>query len=306
MTQPAAAAADPPAAPAALAVLCPACGYDLRAATSDRCSECGLAIDHSDLARTNFHWPYRDQRGSLRAFLATCWLVTRDGKALRHEAAKSQSVPDALRFRRIVFALAAAAFAIVTGLVLATDGVASLGVDKPSGLAMLTNPLASHARLTDLTVPWSAGITIVPALFVYAIVCAWVVVDAPTRVLRPGPATDPSADAARAIGCYAAAPLALLVPFAAGIAVLAYVDEHEATLAPSLRSLGMLVGSAGAVLLWLAALATIFHTGQWRARTTRRGYATGFLGMAELILRWAIGSAVCYGLLPWCVGLAGS
>src|SRR5436190_1289393 len=42
--------AQPQTEPAAQAIHCPACGYDLRGMTGDRCSECGLVIDREDVA----------------------------------------------------------------------------------------------------------------------------------------------------------------------------------------------------------------------------------------------------------------
>src|SRR5262249_31894858 len=35
------------------APLCPSCGYDLRAATNDRCPECGLVVDRQALVISN-------------------------------------------------------------------------------------------------------------------------------------------------------------------------------------------------------------------------------------------------------------
>src|SRR5207253_11373569 len=69
-------------------VLCPACGYDLRASTGNTCSECGLAWDRTEATRSAVPWAYRAQRGRLRAFWQTVIGVTRDAKALRHENVK--------------------------------------------------------------------------------------------------------------------------------------------------------------------------------------------------------------------------
>src|SRR5687768_8381884 len=72
-------------------VLCPACGYDLRGATEDRCSECGLVVDLASLQHSEIPWAYRRQIGWGRAFFKTVWMITSDVKSLRHEAAKPQS-----------------------------------------------------------------------------------------------------------------------------------------------------------------------------------------------------------------------
>src|SRR5436305_757244 len=99
-------------------VLCSACGYDLRVMTGDRCSECGLVIDREALRRSGFPWAHRKSVGRVRAFLKTVWLVTRDSRALRHEAAREQSARDGAAFRRwVVVALAACCMFIAAGLI---------------------------------------------------------------------------------------------------------------------------------------------------------------------------------------------
>jgi hypothetical protein len=274
----------------------------LRATTGGRCSECGLAFDPADLARSNFPWLYRGQRGGFRAFLATVWLVTRDSKRIRHETAKSQSVPDALRFRRWVMTLVAATFAGVATLVLATQGVTSLVVDKPSTYTRMTgsNGVAASA---DLLVPWSAGMIFWAGPILYAAGLGIWFVRAPMLVLRPSSApSDGQADIVRAIGCYVTAPFVWVVPWAVGGATVVATDQLKEVIGKTLVSVGVVVGACLALTMYLAVIGTIFHTGQWRARVTRRGWGTGFLAMGEVLLRWAVGAAVCFGLLPWCVG----
>ena len=48
--------------------------------------------------------------------------------------------------------------------------------------------------------------------------------------------------------------------------------------------------------------ATVHRVGQWRARSVHGGYATGFLAMGELLLRWGVGLSETLLLVPWCVG----
>ena len=55
--------------------VCPACGYDLRAITSDKCPECGLAVDRELLSVSRIPWEHRSQIGPLAAFWRTIGLV---------------------------------------------------------------------------------------------------------------------------------------------------------------------------------------------------------------------------------------
>ena len=83
----------------AAAVLCPACGYDVRSTTSDRCSECGPILDRSAAAASNLPWAHRGRIGRLRAFVKTVWAVTLDVQSIRHELGRPQDPLDAIRFR---------------------------------------------------------------------------------------------------------------------------------------------------------------------------------------------------------------
>jgi hypothetical protein len=282
---------------------CPACGYDLRASTGDRCSECGLVLDREDLARSNFPWVYREKRGRLNAFLSTVWEVTLDRKVLRHEAAKPQAVADALKFRRWVTAGVVVAFGGMAALFLATAGVDQLVLeDQPTGFNNMTGSMLSAPA--DLVVPWVAGMVSAPLLIVvYSGLLGFTIVRAPLMVLRPNRATASSPDTVRAIGCYVTGPLFFL--FTAAVGVVVTVLGERLFRHPSQKTVQTLVMTGGMVLsltMWIAIPAAIVRTGQWRARLTRRGYATGFLAMGELLLWWLLGSAFWFGVVPWCVG----
>lgn len=87
-------ASDPPPAPAsghAAAILCPRCGYDLRARTALRCPECGQPIPGYD--RPLIPWIEPAGRGRLAALLATVWLVLRRPRIIA--AAVAHPVRDA-------------------------------------------------------------------------------------------------------------------------------------------------------------------------------------------------------------------
>lgn len=275
-------------------VLCPGCGYDLRGASADRCSECGLEIDRAALERSGFPWAHRAQVGRVRAFLKTVWLVTIDSKQLRHETAKAQSRRGAAAFRRWIAVLLTICFAAAIVMLLLGDGIeAIVVVHEPSVFARLS----MEGYEIDLLVPWSAGIALRPAPFAYALVLGFYVAGATRSIFRTNRLSPDYADTVESIGDYVAAPLAWLVPAAAGCAALLWIDEEFAAtqLVTALITISLFLGL-------LALGGTIFRAGQWRARTTHGGYPTGFLAMGELLIRWAIGAAVVVGVVPWCVG----
>src|SRR5687768_2253551 len=80
------------------ALLCPGCGFDLRATTSDRCGECGLEFDRASLSISTIPWAHRRRIGRIRSYFKTFWQFTRDSRALRHELAKPQDIRDGRRF----------------------------------------------------------------------------------------------------------------------------------------------------------------------------------------------------------------
>lgn len=276
---------------------CPACGYDLRGSMADRCSECGLVLDREDLARSNFPWVYREKRGRLNAFLSTIWGVTLDRKVLRHEAAKPQAQDDALKFRRWVTVGVVIAFASVAALFLATEGVDRLVVeDGPTGL--------NNVTMADLVVPWVAGFITVPLLIVvYAALAGFTMVRAPLRVLRPHRATSSPPDTVRAIGCYVTGPLFFLFTAALGVFMMVLGERlfrHPGE--KTVQTVVMTIGGMLSLTMCIGIPAAIYHTGQWRARLTRRGHGTGLLAMGELLLWWLLAGASWFGVVPWCVG----
>ncbi|MFI5382194.1 MAG: hypothetical protein ACHRHE_23095, partial [Tepidisphaerales bacterium] len=76
-------------------LLCPSCGYDLRAAVEHRCSECGTIFDPAELRTSAFPW---HARRSLMGYLRTFGMVFFGSPLLRHEAYKPQDLRLARRF----------------------------------------------------------------------------------------------------------------------------------------------------------------------------------------------------------------
>src|SRR5579884_2943503 len=88
-------------APDGDALLCPACGYDLRGPIGDRCPECGLTIDRTQLAQSRLPWTHRARIGRGRAYWRTNWLVLRQAKVLASEIDRPVDFRAAQTFRRM-------------------------------------------------------------------------------------------------------------------------------------------------------------------------------------------------------------
>ena len=281
-------------------VLCPGCGYDLRGTAGERCSECGLAIDRAALERSGFPWAHRASLGPLRAFLKTVWLVTADAASLRYEVAKQQRPRDGASFRRWVAVILSACFAAGVGVVIAAGGIKEAAVDRDEFSSGTMQPWTQ-----DLFVPWSAGVVIRPALFAYTTLLAFHLAGVPRSIFRTHGMPEHYRQTVEAISGYVVAPLVLLLPATVGFAALFFLLRHPyaewAERGPLAAILQVLL-IVGGVLAFAAVASTVHRTGQWRARTAHAGYPTGFAGMAELLLRWAIGAAVILGVIPWCVG----
>lgn len=94
-------------------LLCPACGYDLRGIESDRCPECGTAIDRAQLSHSHIPWPYRKQLGRFRTYWGTVLLTMFRPHKLAAEMARPVSFDDARRFSRRTAVVAWAPLALL-------------------------------------------------------------------------------------------------------------------------------------------------------------------------------------------------
>ena len=280
-------------------ILCPGCGYDLRAATEGRCSECGLTIDRAALDRSGFPWAHRQRLGRSRAFWKTVLLVTLDHRSLRHETARPQSPRDAAAFRRCVAAVLAACFVVLISPFLLDNELSS---ELAHAVPFSVEAMQSPGWLQDLVVPWFAGVLLRPSLFGCVVGLAWYVAGAGRAVFRSARSAGTYADTVEAIGDYVAAPLVLLVPATVSFASL-YVREVYGPFGRGGQLTVILI-----IVTWLLVLAafggTLIRVGQWRARTTHRGFATALLSIVELLFRWTLGVIALLGVVPWCVGVA--
>lgn len=95
-------------------VYCPACAYNLRTLTSNRCPECGLDIAFIKSAESHLPWMNRDKVGPVRAYLMTVWMVVFRTKHFCLEMSRPVDEVEARRFHRVTITLAFAPFLLFT------------------------------------------------------------------------------------------------------------------------------------------------------------------------------------------------
>jgi hypothetical protein len=289
------AVSDPTADSPGRTMLCPACGYDLRGTTGERCSECGLEIDREALKRSGFPWAHRASLGRLRAFLMTVWLMTIDSKALRNEAAKAQAPRDAAVFRRWVAATLAACFLWAAVLVISNHVVARAVYDRyESG--------ADWEWTGDLFVPWLTGLAMEPLLLSCALAAAAYMTGATRPIFRTRDLPGDYAQVVEPISGYVTGPLAWVLSAFVAFLGLRWLFDHYGHVLRFMPVVRFLLVSGNVALAVMGIGGAVHRTGQWRARTAHAGYSTAFLAMGELLLRWGVGCFVILGLIPWCVG----
>lgn len=280
------------------ALLCPGCGFDLRATASDRCGECGLAFDRATLSVSGIPWAHRRHVGRARAYFKTLWLVTLDRHSLRSEAVKPQALVDALAFRRVTaFVLAMTVLGVLGVALVAGDGIKEIAILPREFTGLDRVP----PRVQDAAVPWAAGATMLPVMPICLVLLAFWVTGAQQFVFRPRGGADEHRERAVAMSFYATAPLAFLLPAMALLIGPALLAER----AESLKPLGFaaLPSTVAGMVLFLAALfATLLRVAQWSRRACLYGGGRATLAVSEMLALWLLGAWVLLGLLPWCVG----
>ena len=126
--------APPDAQASVLDLFCQKCGYNLRGNESERCPECGAAVDLDALSQPQIPWVYRKARGSFRSYWQTVWLVMFRPRRLHEEMSRTVSEEHARKFRRVTF------LHVVVPLAVVFDGGYFVGVI--SGAFALNLPVA--------------------------------------------------------------------------------------------------------------------------------------------------------------------
>ena len=281
-------------------LICPACGFDLRGTQSDRCGECGLAIDRAALAVSGIPWAHRRRIGRVRAYFKTFWGVLVDRKGLRYEAAKPQEMADGRAFARVTgFWVAAALVGAFVIMVRTEKGLGELAV-LPEPVGRFPQP--AERWFIDGVAPWSAGATLWGVFAACLAALGFWLAGAARYVFRSGGMSAGRSRAAVALLGYATAPLALLAPAAACLVGLILVGRHQEATGDEQPQWLLALAIGFGLFALVALVATCRRVGQWLARTRHCGAGPAVLGVAEMVGLWLLGGIVLLGLVPWCVG----
>jgi hypothetical protein len=273
---------------------CPDCGYDLRGIASQRCPECGLAID-SNANLSRIPWRHRGRIGWVRAFCRTILLATFKPRRLAGVSAGPIGFSESQYFRRIVVGLASVPLVAALSIIIHVQG--GSGFISAVGLSPLDVQGAWHPRfIWQLAFIWSAGATLAPVAVV-AIVLAVGLCTAASKYWFTSPPID-QRNRAMTVGEYACAPLAWL--FIPGIAALGFNLQSTHDLGLSLicgLSLCLSYASLAAVLLlWW------WDTLRMMVAATQCGWGRLLAAGALLPVTWVICAFVGLGIFPAIVG----
>ena len=282
-------------------LLCPACGFDLRATISDRCGECGLPFDRAMLTVSGIPWAHRHRIGRFHAYFKTLWQFTLDSKSLSNEASKPQDLADARVFRRIIACILAAAFLVAFAAILYVQrNFAFLAIEPPSpfGPSWTIAP-PKFGYLYDLAVPWSAGAVFPPVLPLCLILLASYWSGAQRFIFRLPSSPPHHQQRVLALSHYTTAPMTLALPSAIIFATSrllekTFLDNKVGPIPGLILGLSLL----GGLCLLIALLGTVFRTSQWLIRTRRCGLWAMTLALAEWAALCLLGAIILLGLLP--------
>lgn len=285
--------------PSTTALLCPACGYDLRGSDSLRCPECGLEINRNALQTSAIPWAHRKSIGRARAYLKTVWQITRGSSALVHEAAKPQDPRDGAAFIRVTGALLAVLLlAMMIVLARETEAVRYPLLDPMRDLSFST--IRPPGWVLDVAVPWAAGVTLWPLAVVCLILFAFHVAGVQRTVFRSSDRAQ--RERAVALAAYTTAPLVLLVPAFALVVAAGYLFSSELDREAVFRWVSVFLGAVGLFFVPASIILTLWRVGRWFARVRHCGLGRATLAVAELLGLWIAGLFVILGVFPWCAG----
>ncbi|MEZ0265153.1 MAG: hypothetical protein ACAI43_10535 [Phycisphaerae bacterium] len=303
---------------------CPACGYDLRAMTGDRCPECGLTVDREALRVSAIPWAHRRRQGYVRAYLATAWRFIRGGRGLVDEPLRPQDLSDARAFVRVTGAILAVllVWIWVTVLTAAGGGQTATGAERvyarlawqPEspvvlfGAAVGASGQPRPGWKDDFHVPWWAGATLWWVMPVGLVLLGFHLAGVQRTIFRAPGRSAEARRAAEALGAYTSAPLLLLVPAAlcyAGAIAMAFTflpGEAPVQRADAGGVLAVVLVFLAIALYVVALVGTFLRTGQWLVRAGGAGPVRVALSLIELWLLWCVGVGLFVFALPWGIG----
>jgi hypothetical protein len=232
-----------------LPILCPTCGYDLRATTSGRCPECGSEIDEELLSgEATIPWQHRRAVGRVRAFLATLnWTLFHPAR-LAAQASRRVDYRAARRFQLICCLVGGAALAVAVTPDFWTFRADFIGLPQSGVVPVFPSPYR-------LPTAWdqAGDFAIQAALWLAMPVWLLLGTGVPSYFFHAKHLPRPLQDRGIAISYYAAAPLALLplvVPLLWSATTFSRLNRDAGNQEPLFEALAW--GVAGLLGLWCA------------------------------------------------------
>jgi hypothetical protein len=278
---------------------CPACGYDQRGLTSDRCPECGLFIDKT---RSSFIlWERRKTAGYFKSFLRTLITASINPKRIARATSSPVDVRSARLFRRLVIVTAAIPLLLVFFLAIWNQrGTAFFTPFDNSPLgSIIGNYFDSNGEPVLL---WTAGATFWPILPL-AVVLALVLSSDIAHRFYVGNVEPQRQNRAMAVSYYLCAPLVwIFVPLSILVLILILAPRDGSAFPPFLDTLlnyGIdvcditfaIIGIALLNNLRLLRLATHCGIGRW------------LIGSLGILVQWILATAFSFAIFPSLVGL---
>jgi hypothetical protein len=290
-------------------IACPQCGYDLRAIDSDRCPECGHAIDRAGLAQSRIPWTFRRPGGigRWRAYWRTVALATWRGKQLAAEIDRPVEPRDARRFATVTALIASVPFALFFIATVIESG----GTNFINPLAGIPGPSKRGGSgeellppMPDLNVPYAAGLTRWPVVPIAIVLFAWLATRAPRLWFRWGaPAATPQRrDRAEALSYYTCAPLVLAIPSILCIlGGLGLMYLHPGSTGNEWDVITAIV--VGSSLIVIAIIIWWFNVLRLLRRTVGAPMPRVLWTAVALPLSWYACGAIAFLAFPWVAGL---
>lgn len=262
---------------------CPECGYDLRAITSERCPECGLAIDRASMSVSRIPWSHRKEIGGFRAYWRTSLLAVSRPKRIAEEMSRPVSYADAQRFRHMTVLLA---WLPIAGWI-----VALMVINRE----YFPISLAAGERLG-----WCMEI----ATYLAGLFAIWLFLlmasGASSFFVHPKRLPVVLQNRAIALSFYAAAPLAWLWVPAVFLAIAALIFSADWSQHGFGFTLGMVATLSAVMLAVVLVILCWLHAAELVQRTTQAGKFTRIAHFLLQPIEWAIAAAIAL-LVPMAV-----
>ena len=296
MSLPAPPESQPPESPAPpdVELFCPACGYSLRGIESDRCPECGFAVDRSAAAVSRIPWEHRRRLGRVRAYWRTMWMPSRD---VASDMIRPVNYRAARLYQIVTVLIASLPIAAMAALPVPDNFYQALGgslsawpIALPSGWAI------------DFMLPFLAGAGFRVVVPIAIVLFFLAMTGVASYFFHPPHLTVVQQNRAIALSYYACTPLVLLVlPAIVGWAFLLlaiYKPDWLDRQFMSAAFMGFFTGLVPVVtllLLWFTTLRML------RAATVCSTARVATMAVT-LPIAWALLAVLIIGGLPWLVG----